>query len=56
MDALKDTAVLNRLFPGQPVRFLHEPDNPLDITAIQVISQFHDKIGYLQNPRKSRKW
>jgi hypothetical protein len=52
MNELADPAVLNRLFPGQPVRFLHEPGNPLDSSAIQVISQFNDKIGYL--PKESK--
>jgi hypothetical protein len=52
MNALENPAVLNRLFPGQPVRFLQEPDNPLDSSAVQVISQFNVKIGYL--PKESK--
>lgn len=51
MDALEDPAVLNRLFPGQPVRFHLEPDAPFDSSAVQVLSQFNDKIGYL--PKES---
>ena len=36
---------------GQPVRFVHEPDNPYDETAIRVESVIGETIGYA--PRKS---
>jgi hypothetical protein len=52
MDELKDPSVLDRLFPGQKVRFLQEPENSFDSGAVQVISQFNDRIGYL--PKESK--
>jgi hypothetical protein len=42
---------LNRCSPGESVRFVHEPDNPHDETALRVVSMLGETIGYL--PRKS---
>lgn len=42
---------LERCAVGQPVRFVHEPDNPYDETAIRVLSLMGETIGYL--PRAS---
>lgn len=44
-------AALGRCAPGQPVRFVHEPDNPHDETALRVVSLLGETIGYL--PRGS---
>jgi len=42
---------LERVCAGEPVRFVHEPDNPFDETAIRVVSAAGETIGYV--PRKS---
>lgn len=42
---------LQRCSPGQAVRFVHEPDNPHDETALRVVSLMGETIGYL--PRGS---
>ncbi|WP_082370102.1 HIRAN domain-containing protein [Novosphingobium sp. ST904] len=42
---------LERCSAGQPVRFVHEPDNPYDETALRVVSITGETIGYL--PRGS---
>lgn len=40
-----------RCEPGQPVRFVHEPDNPHDAMALRIVSRLGETIGYA--PRKS---
>lgn len=40
-----------RCSPGEAVRFVHEPDNPHDETALRVVSLLGETIGYV--PRKS---
>ena len=42
---------LERCSPGEPVRFIHEPDNPHDETALRVESLAGETIGYV--PRSS---
>lgn len=42
---------LGRCSPGERVRFVHEPDNPHDETAIRVDSMAGETIGYA--PRAS---
>lgn len=42
---------LARCAPGQGVRFVHEPDNPHDETAIRIVSHLNETIGYV--PRSS---
>jgi hypothetical protein len=42
---------LERCCAGEAVRFVHEPDNPHDETAIRVESLLKETIGYL--PRRS---
>lgn len=42
---------LERCSAGQAVRFVHEPDNPHDETALRVVSILGETIGYL--PRGS---
>lgn len=42
---------LERCAAGQAVRFVHEPDNPYDETALRVVSLTGETIGYL--PRRS---
>ncbi len=42
---------LERCSAGEPVRFVHEPDNPHDETAIRVESMRRETIGYA--PRAS---
>lgn len=44
------TAV-ERCVPGEAVRFVHEPDNPYDCTALRVVSLLNETIGYV--PRAS---
>ena len=43
---------VERCSAGEPVRFVHEPDNPHDHMAIRVVSQIGETIGYL--PRDSQ--
>lgn len=42
---------LGRCSTGEAVRFVHEPDNPHDETALRVVSNVGEAIGYL--PRGS---
>ena len=42
---------LSRTAQGEPVRFIHEPDNPHDETAIRVDNSSGETIGYA--PRNS---
>lgn len=42
---------IERCAPGEPVRIIHEPDNPHDPMALKVNSASGETIGYL--PRKS---
>lgn len=42
---------LTRCAPGQPVKIIHEPDNPHDEMALRVDSMTGETIGYL--PRRS---
>jgi hypothetical protein len=42
---------LERCAAGEPVRFVHEPDNPHDELALQVVSMCGETIGYV--PRGS---
>lgn len=44
-------AALERCSAGQPVRIIHEPDNPHDAMALRVDSLAGETIGYL--PRRS---
>lgn len=37
--------------PGQPVRLIHEPDNPHDETALRVVVDDDRTVGYI--PRRS---
>lgn len=37
--------------PGQPVRFIHEPDNPHDAMAVKVVTDDGQTLGYI--PRTS---
>lgn len=40
-----------RCCAGEPVRFVHEPDNPHDETALRVVSSAGETVGYV--PRAS---
>ncbi|WP_347091695.1 HIRAN domain-containing protein [Sphingomonas parapaucimobilis] len=42
---------VSRCSPGEAVRFVHEPDNPHDETALRVVSLLGETIGYA--PRNS---
>jgi hypothetical protein len=42
---------LERCSAGEAVRFIHEPDNPHDPTAIRVVSILGETVGYV--PRKA---
>lgn len=42
---------LSRCVPGEPVRFVHEPDNPYDQMAIRIETVLGETIGYV--PRAS---
>ena len=37
---------LEQCSPGEPVRFVHEPDNPHDETALRIVSVRNRTIGY----------
>jgi hypothetical protein len=37
---------LERCSVGEPVRFVHEPDNPYDETALRVVSMLGETMGY----------
>ena len=45
-------SALEKCAPGQRVRFVHEPDNPHDPTALRVETLDGEQLGYL--PRSSR--
>lgn len=42
---------LARCSPGQPIRLIHEPDNPYDPMALRVVSVLGETIGYV--PKRS---
>ena len=44
-------AALERCAAGEPVRIIHEPDNPHDPMALRIDSMLGETIGYL--PRQS---
>ena len=38
---------LARCFPGEPIRLVHEPDNPHDPMALRVVSVSGETLGYV---------